>query len=124
MSEAVKVCKSRVYLCLLYNLSTHLRPLVSYSTTTSIMLIYFTSTPGYLLFHIIPRIFQVVVRCRPPNSKEKRENRGTIVKVDPAIGSILITNPDDPAADPKQYTYDSTYDENSTQQQVYEDVGM
>jgi len=64
---------------------------------------------------------QVVVRCRPFNSKERNENRGNIIHVDSANQSIRIDNFTRPDQPPKTFTFDATYDEAASQQAFYEE---
>jgi hypothetical protein len=66
---------------------------------------------------------KVVVRCRPFNSKEKKEGRGNIMQVDPDSGSVAITNPSAPGEKPKSFTFDSSFDDNSIQSNVYDELG-
>ncbi|KAG2498997.1 hypothetical protein HYH03_003183 [Edaphochlamys debaryana] len=64
---------------------------------------------------------KVSVRCRPLNSKEKADNRSTIVDVDSKTGTVTLTNPkgDEP---PKTFTFDMAFDWNVTQREVYDVV--
>ncbi len=57
------------------------------------------------------------VRCRPLNSKEKGDNRATIVEVDSKTGAVTLHNPkgDEP---PKSFTFDLAFDWNVTQREV------
>ena len=66
---------------------------------------------------------KVVVRCRPFNSKEKTEKRGNIIQVDEDSGSVSITNPSAPDDKPKSFTFDSSFDDNSIQSNVYDELG-
>lgn len=63
---------------------------------------------------------KVVVRSRPLNSREKADKRQIIVSLDMAIGTINIENPHDPSQEPKSFTFDSVYDENTAQKFVYD----
>jgi kinesin family member 3A len=55
--------------------------------------------------HLLP--LQVVVRCRPLNSKEKADGRGTIVEMDVREGQIRVHNPkSDDREPPKAFTFD------------------
>jgi hypothetical protein len=67
---------------------------------------------------------KVVVRCRPMNSKEKEDGRKPTVAVDPSVGSVEIRNPKAPEEEPKRFTFDSVFDDMSTQKEVYEDTGV
>ncbi len=64
---------------------------------------------------------QVVVRCRPANSKEKEEKRQNIIGVDIEAKQISIKNPLNYEEAPKFFTYDGTYDENTQQKLFYEE---
>ncbi|KAA0165709.1 hypothetical protein FNF27_06629 [Cafeteria roenbergensis] len=65
---------------------------------------------------------KVVVRCRPLNKKEIAESRKPIVVIDTAIGSVEITKAG--TDDTKRFTFDSVYDDKSTQRDVYDDTGF
>jgi hypothetical protein len=59
---------------------------------------------------------KVVVRCRPFNSKERKEGRKKIVDVDIKNGIIRVADPSaGPKAPPNTYTFDQTYDETTVQ---------
>ena len=76
---------------------------------------------------------QVVVRCRPFNEKEKRENRTNIIDIDAKLRQVTIkAAPSGAAGGPsspsprqiaeaeKSFTFDAVYDEN-TQQRIFYD---
>jgi kinesin family protein 3/17 len=63
----------------------------------------------------------VVVRCRPLNRKEKEENRSHIVTIDVEARQVAIKNPAAPDDDPKSFTFDGAYDENTQQRNFYEE---
>ncbi len=65
---------------------------------------------------------QVVVRCRPLSRKEKEENRSPIVDIDGAAKQIAIKNPEIPDEQPKSFTFDGTFDENTQQKFFYEEA--
>ena len=65
---------------------------------------------------------QVVVRCRPMNSKEKSDNRTKCVEVIQKEGQIVIHNFDEPDEDPKSFTFDGVYDWDCKQRDIYDDV--
>ena len=84
---------------------------------------------------------KVIVRCRPMNSKEKALSCAKIIGIDPNILQVSITKPrilgsdlaagktapDKPPSDPSEYepkrfTFDGVYDDDSTQSEVYEDT--
>lgn len=64
---------------------------------------------------------QVVVRCRPMNRKEKEESRSNIITVDVPLYQVHIRNPDEPTEDPKSFTFNRSYDDNTQQRLFYED---
>eukprot|EP00658_Telonema_sp_P-2_P035328 TRINITY_DN2570_c0_g1_i1.p1 TRINITY_DN2570_c0_g1~~TRINITY_DN2570_c0_g1_i1.p1 ORF type:complete len:116 (+),score=49.29 TRINITY_DN2570_c0_g1_i1:258-605(+) len=54
---------------------------------------------------------KVVVRCRPMNSKEKQQECGRIVEMDPTLGQVAVQNPKADADEtPKTFTLDAVYD--------------
>lgn len=68
---------------------------------------------------------RVVVRCRPLNSREKADGRDRIVDMDKKIGQIILTNPKAEASEPpKTFTFDSVFDWESTQREVYENAAQ
>jgi Kinesin motor domain len=60
---------------------------------------------------------QVMVRCRPLNSKEKGDQRASIVNVDSETGQIVLKN--SKSADTKQFTFDAVFDGTSKQEDVF-----
>ena len=62
----------------------------------------------------------VVVRCRPMNRKEKDENCSSIINTDIKARQVYIRNPHDLNDEPKSFTFDGAYDEN-TQQRIFYD---
>lgn len=67
---------------------------------------------------------QVVVRCRPINQKETESGCTKVVKIYPSRGVIDVQNPHARSENEKakMFTYDAVYDENSTQQSVYDET--
>ena len=84
---------------------------------------------------------KVIVRCRPMNGKEKTLSCAKILTIDQNILQVGITKPrilgsevaagkttsDKPLGDPSEYepkrfTFDGVYDDDSTQKEVYEDT--
>ncbi|XP_075261714.1 kinesin-II 95 kDa subunit-like [Convolutriloba macropyga] len=63
---------------------------------------------------------KVVVRCRPLSDNEKKTGYNRIVEMDTKIGRIEITNPADKTT--KAYTFDTVYDWNSKQQDLYDET--
>eukprot|EP00047_Mylnosiga_fluctuans_P024708 m.168525 g.168525 ORF g.168525 m.168525 type:complete len:760 (-) comp9910_c1_seq9:718-2997(-) len=65
---------------------------------------------------------RVVVRCRPLNSTEIGQGCRMIVKMDNARGMVSIENPKTSSADAepsKEFTFDTVFDHNSIQADVY-----
>jgi kinesin family protein 3/17 len=63
---------------------------------------------------------QVMVRCRPLNSKEKSDNRKEIVDMDSNTRQVTLRNPkSDGPDDAKQFTFDQVFDQASRQDQVF-----
>ncbi|OXU29727.1 hypothetical protein TSAR_016159 [Trichomalopsis sarcophagae] len=67
---------------------------------------------------------QVVVRCRPMDEKETARNCTRVVEMIPSRGAVEIRNPkEDPSKDTvKVFSFDSVYDWNSSQQDIYEET--
>jgi len=63
---------------------------------------------------------QVVVRCRPMNSKEKNEDRKPIVSMDLDMSQVALKNPSKEGDHFKNFTFDAVYDETTTQRYFYE----
>ena len=64
---------------------------------------------------------QVVVRCRPFNQKERDESRKNIIDIDTSLFQVSIRNPTAPEEEPKSFTYNRAFDENTQQKLFYED---
>ena len=62
---------------------------------------------------------QVCVRCRPMNTKEKNENRGHIINMFTDDNQVLIKQPN--STEPKSFTFDAVYDENTIQKNFYDE---
>ncbi len=70
---------------------------------------------------------KVAVRCRPMSSKEEARGCGNIVKIDEALNSVNIDGVADEhggSKEAKDFTFDYAYGINSTQEQVYKDIGQ
>lgn len=67
---------------------------------------------------------KVVVRCRPMNEKEQAARYERVVSVDVKLGQILVRNPRESSASelPKVFTFDSVYDWNSKQIDLYDET--
>jgi len=63
---------------------------------------------------------RVIVRCRPFNSKEKKEGNGRAVFVNPKDHTVEVKDCDNPKLAPKRWTFDATFDENCTQRDIYD----
>ncbi|XP_014822994.1 PREDICTED: kinesin-like protein KIF3B [Poecilia mexicana] len=65
---------------------------------------------------------KVVVRCRPMNDKEKASKFEQMVSVDVKLGQIMVRNPREASEHPKVFTFDSVYDCNSKQIDLYDET--
>ncbi|KAG7323141.1 hypothetical protein KOW79_012843 [Hemibagrus wyckioides] len=67
---------------------------------------------------------KVVVRCRPMNDKERVANFERVVSVDVKLGQIIVRNPRSGFTHehPKVFTFDSVYDWNSKQVDLYDET--
>ncbi|XP_041859765.1 kinesin-like protein KIF3B [Melanotaenia boesemani] len=67
---------------------------------------------------------KVVVRCRPMNDKERASGFERMVSVDVKLGQIIVRNPREASAAelPKIFTFDSVYDWNSKQIDLYDET--
>ncbi|KAM4563236.1 kinesin-like protein KIF3B isoform 1-T2 [Odontesthes bonariensis] len=67
---------------------------------------------------------KVVVRSRPMNEKERAAGFQKMVSVDVKLGQILVRNPRESSANehPKVFTFDSVYDWNSKQIDLYDET--
>lgn len=67
---------------------------------------------------------KVVVRCRPMNERELAANFQSVVGVDVKLGQIVVRNPREASASehPKVFTFDSVYDWNSKQIDLYDET--
>lgn len=64
---------------------------------------------------------RVVVRCRPLNSKENADGRQKIVDMDPGTGTVTLRSPKAEGGEPpKSFTFDSVFDERSSQREIYD----
>jgi hypothetical protein len=73
---------------------------------------------------VVTQCVQVVVRCRPMDEKEMARNFIRIVEIIPSKGAVEIRNPrtDLNKDTVKVFSFDSVYDWNSTQQDIYEET--
>ncbi|CAM4681196.1 unnamed protein product [Leuciscus chuanchicus] len=67
---------------------------------------------------------KVVVRCRPMNEKERVANFDRVVSVDVKLGQVAVRNPRAASSHehPKVFTFDSVYDWNSKQMELYDET--
>uniref|UniRef100_A0A8B9JPG4 Kinesin-like protein n=1 Tax=Astyanax mexicanus TaxID=7994 RepID=A0A8B9JPG4_ASTMX len=67
---------------------------------------------------------KVVVRCRPMNEKERAANFERVVSVDVKLGQVAVRNPKGASSHehPKVFTFDSVYDWNSKQIDLYDET--
>lgn len=67
---------------------------------------------------------KVVVRCRPMNEKERVANFDRVVSVDVKFGQVAVRNPRATSSHehPKVFTFDSVYDWNSKQMELYDET--
>ncbi|KAM9343069.1 kinesin-like protein KIF3B [Pholidichthys leucotaenia] len=67
---------------------------------------------------------KVVVRCRPMNEKERAAKFEKVVSVDVKLGQIIVRNPREASGNdvPKVFTFDSVYDWNSKQIDLYDET--
>ncbi|XP_063957114.1 kinesin-II 95 kDa subunit [Lytechinus pictus] len=66
---------------------------------------------------------KVVVRCRPLNSKEISQGHRRIVEMDNKRGLVEVTNPKGAPGEPKKsFTFDTVYDWNSKQIDLYDET--
>ncbi|XP_067095492.1 kinesin-like protein KIF3B isoform X1 [Osmerus mordax] len=64
---------------------------------------------------------KVVVRCRPMNDKERAANFERVVSVDVKLGQVVVRPPRG-HEHPKVFTFDSVYDWNSKQVDLYDET--
>ncbi len=67
---------------------------------------------------------KVVVRCRPMNEKERAANFERVVSVDVKFGQVAVRNTRGASSHehPKVFTFDSVYDWNSKQMELYDET--
>ncbi len=62
---------------------------------------------------------RVAVRCRPLNKTERESGCKVTVAVDQRTGRIELTDPKNPTAPPKVYTFDNAFSDQSIQADVF-----
>ncbi|ESO98169.1 hypothetical protein LOTGIDRAFT_226662 [Lottia gigantea] len=65
---------------------------------------------------------KVVVRCRPMNDAETKAKHERVVEMDVNKGVISVNNANHPGDPPKSFTFDSVYDWNSKQRDLYDET--
>ncbi|XP_030747526.1 osmotic avoidance abnormal protein 3 isoform X2 [Sitophilus oryzae] len=63
---------------------------------------------------------KVIVRCRPMNKRETETNCKCVVKIQNPV--VEIWDPGDGSAFPKTFTFDSSYDQSSCTEVIYNDI--
>lgn len=63
---------------------------------------------------------KVIVRCRPMNKKEQDLNCQCVVKMNNCM--VETWDPAEGPSFPKQFTFDSVYDQNATTEAIYNDI--
>merc|ERR1711966_268331 len=68
---------------------------------------------------------KVVIRCRPPNRKEKEAGNAIIIEMDKKTSCIWLHNPKaDESEPPKQFTLDGAYYLETTQRELYDETAF
>ena len=62
---------------------------------------------------------RVVVRCRPMSESEVRQSHSNIVGIESSTGGITLINTKSSGENKREFTFDSVYDWNSKQIDVY-----
>lgn len=62
---------------------------------------------------------QVIVRCRPMSSKEVSNGYTEVVQIIKDVNSVAVAVPKNDGSEYKQFTFDSVFDWNSTQEELY-----
>eukprot|EP01035_Chromulina_nebulosa_P020737 gene20737-26888_t len=65
---------------------------------------------------------KVVVRCRPMSKKELERNGSKIINIDTELRQVAVSNPQQLTDEPKYFTFDGAYDENTAQKVFYEEA--
>merc|ERR1719400_1357557 len=65
-----------------------------------------------------------IVRCRPMNKREIGMKCKNVVHTDGPAYVCSINNPNEPNTEPKSFTFDGVYGEDSTTEQIYNDIGF
>eukprot|EP01116_Phalansterium_solitarium_P004864 TRINITY_DN1604_c0_g4_i2.p1 TRINITY_DN1604_c0_g4~~TRINITY_DN1604_c0_g4_i2.p1 ORF type:complete len:861 (-),score=300.97 TRINITY_DN1604_c0_g4_i2:520-3102(-) len=65
---------------------------------------------------------KVVTRVRPLSKKEVADSRSVIVQMDRKMAQVILTNPSEPQAPPKTFTFDAAFPQEVTQREVYQET--
>ncbi|XP_060113061.1 kinesin-like protein KIF17 [Heteronotia binoei] len=65
---------------------------------------------------------KVIVRCRPPNEREKQLRSKIVLTIDGARSQCFIQNPAAAEDPPKQFTFDGAYYMDHTTEQIYNEI--
>lgn len=65
---------------------------------------------------------KVIVRCRPPNDREKQLRSKIVLTMDSARSQCFIQNPAAAEDPPKQFTFDGAYYMDHTTEQIYNEI--
>ncbi|XP_072182236.1 kinesin-II 95 kDa subunit-like [Diadema setosum] len=66
---------------------------------------------------------KVIIRCRPLNDKEKGQGFERVVEMDTKRGVVEVRNPKGTPGEPKKsFTFDTVYDWNSKQRDLYDET--
>lgn len=55
---------------------------------------------------------KVMVRARPMNTKERNNGSDKCIEIDKSVNSVILHSKE--TGEPRQFTFDAVYDENST----------
>jgi hypothetical protein len=66
---------------------------------------------------------QVIIRCRPLSSTEKKNNNNKIVEMDKKLKQIRIKDPSRKEEQLRTFTMDNVFDESSRQSVIFEETG-
>jgi len=63
---------------------------------------------------------QVIIRCRPMSSTEKKNNNNKIVQMGLKTGTVSVSHPNAQDEPPKTFTFDMVFDDTTEQQNFYD----
>lgn len=64
----------------------------------------------------------MAIRCRPMSTKEVADGHAKVVDINCEQGTVQLQKTDSPSTEVKIYTFDSVYDWNVTQEEIYADI--